>query len=73
MSNTLRTVQKILNKISLDIVGSFNPDSSDNVCSKVRTILLIGPKEPLFWDAFKKVANIEIIKKIHFIDGPKRP
>ena len=54
MSNTLRTVQRILNKNSLDIVGYFNPDKSDNVCSKVRTILLIGPKEPYFWDFFKK-------------------
>ena len=54
MSNTLRTVQRILNKNSLDIVGYFNPDGSDNVCSKVRTILLIGPKEPYFWDVFKK-------------------
>ena len=54
MSNTLRTIQKILNKNSLDIVGSFNPDRSDNVCSKVRTILLIGPNEPFFWDVFKQ-------------------
>ena len=54
MSNTLRTVQRILNKNSLDIVGYFNPDGSDNICSKVRTILLIGPEEPYFWDVFKK-------------------
>jgi epoxyqueuosine reductase len=54
MSNTLRTIQRMLNKKSLDIVGSFNPDRSDNVCSQVRTILLVGPKEPLFWDVFKK-------------------
>ena len=44
----------MLNKKSLDIVGSFNPDRSDNVCSKLRTILLVGPKEPFFWDVFKK-------------------
>ena len=54
MSDTLQTIQRMLNKKSLDIVGSFNPDSSDNVCSKVKTILLIGTKEPLFWDLFKK-------------------
>ena len=54
MSDTLRTIQKMLDKKSLDIVGYFNPDVSDNVCSKVRTILLIGPKEPYFWDLFKK-------------------
>ena len=54
MSNTIRTVQRILNKNSLDIVGYFNPDGSDNVCSKVRTILLIGPEEPYFWNVFKK-------------------
>ena len=54
MSNTLRTIQRMLNKKSLDIVGSFNPERSDNVCSKVRTILLVGPKEPFFWDVFKK-------------------
>ena len=54
MSDTLRTIQRMLNKKSLDIVGSFNPDRSDNVCSKVRTILLVGLKEPFFWDLFKK-------------------
>ena len=54
MSDTLRTIQRMLNKKSLDIVGSFNPDRSDNVCSKLRTILLVGPKEPFFWDVFKK-------------------
>ena len=54
MSETLRTIQRMLNKKSLDIVGSFNPERSDNVFSKVRTILLVGPKEPFFWDVFKK-------------------
>ena len=54
MSDTLQTIQRMLNKKCLDIVGSFNPDRSDNVCSKVRTILLVGPKEPFFWDVFKK-------------------
>ena len=44
----------MLNKRILDIVGSFNPDRSDNVCSKVRTIFLVGPKGPFFWDVFKK-------------------
>ena len=74
MSNTLRTVQRILNKNSLDIVGYFNPDGSDNVCSKVRTILLIGPEEPYFWNGFKKkVGNTKTIKKTHLIDGQKKP
>ena len=54
MSDILQTIQRMLDKKSLDIVGYFNPDGSDNVCSKVRTILLIGPKEPYFWDLFKK-------------------
>ena len=54
MSDTLQTIQRMLNKKSLDIVGSFNPDRSDNVCSKLRTILLVGSKEPFFWDVFKK-------------------
>ena len=73
MSNTLRTVQRILNKNSLDIVGYFNPEGSDNICSKVRTILLIGPEEPYFWDVFKKVGNTKTIKKTHLIDGQKKP
>ena len=54
MSDTLQKIQRMLNKKSLDIVGSFNPERSDNVCSKVRTILLLGPKELFFWDVFKK-------------------
>ena len=63
----------MLNKTSLDIVGSFNPERSDNVCSKVRTILLVGPKELFFWDVFKKVRNTKTIKKTHLIDGQKKP
>ena len=54
MSDTLQTIQRMLNQKSLDIVGSFNPERSDNVFSKVRTILLVGPKEPFFWNVFKK-------------------
>ena len=54
MSDTLLSIQRMLDKKSLDIVGYFNPDDSDIVCSKVRTILIIGPKEPHFWDVFKK-------------------
>ena len=54
MSNTLLSIQRMLDNKSLDIVGYFNPDENDNVCSKVRTILLIRPKEPYFWDLFKK-------------------
>ena len=54
MSDTLPTIQRMLNIKSLDIVGSFNPERSDNICSKLRTILLVGPKEPFFWDVFKK-------------------
>ena len=72
MSDTLQTIQRMLNKKSLDIVGSFNPDRSHDVCSKVRTTLLIGPKEPFFWDVFKKVANIGIIQKTHLIDDQKK-
>ena len=72
MSDTLRTVQRILNKKSLDIVGNFNPYGSGDVCSKVRNILLIGPKELYFWDVFKKVGNTETIKKTHLIDGQKK-
>ena len=73
MSNALLSVRRMLDKKSLDIVGYFNPDGSDNVCSKVRTILLIGPKEPYSWDVFKKVENTRTIKKTHLIDGQKRP
>ena len=62
----------MLDKKSLDIVGYFNPDGSDNICSKVRTILLIGPEEPYFWDEFKKVRNTKTIKKTHLIDGQKK-
>ena len=63
MSNTLRTIQRMLNKRILDIVGSFNPDRSDNVCSKVRTILLVGPKDPFFWDVFKKSSEYRDYKE----------
>ena len=54
MSNTLLSIQRMLDNKSLNIVGYFNPDENDNVCSKVRTILLIEQKESYFWDLFKK-------------------
>ena len=73
MSNTLLSFQRMLDNQSLDIVGYFNPDESDNVGSKVRTILLIGPKEPYFWDLFEKIENTGTIKKYHSIDGQKGP
>ena len=73
MSDTLLSIQRMLDKKSLDIVGYFNPDGSDNVCSKVRTILLVGPKSPFFGTYLKKVVNIEIMKKTHLIDGQKKP
>ena len=44
----------MVEKKGLDIIGYLNPGRSDNVCPTVRTILLIGPKEPYFWDVFKK-------------------
>ena len=73
MSDPLQIIQRMLNKKSLDIVGNFNPDGSDNICSKVRTILLIGPEEPYFWDVFKKSREYKDNKKTHLIDGQKKP
>ena len=54
MSDTLLSIQRMLDKNRLDIAGYFNPDGSDNVCSKVRTILLIEPEEPYFGTQLKK-------------------
>ena len=73
MSDTLRTIQTMLNKKSLDIVGSFNPDRSDNVCSKVRTILLVGPKDPFFWDVFKKSSEYRDYKENPLDRWSKKP
>ena len=73
MSDTLLSIQRMLDKKSIDIVGYFNPDGSDNVCSKVRTILLIGQKSRIFGTYLKKVGNTRTKKKTHSIDGQKRP
>ena len=73
MSDTLLSIQRMLDKKSLDIVGYFNPDGSDNICSKVKTILLIGPEEPYFWDVFKKSREYKDNKENHLIDGQKKP
>ena len=73
MSNTLLFIQRMLDKKSLDIVGYFNPDGSDNVCSKVRIIFLIGAREPYFWDVFKKSREYKDNKETHSIDGLKKP
>ena len=73
MSNTLQTVQRILNKNSLDIVAYFNSDGSDNICSKVRTILLIGPEEPYFWDVFQKSSEYNDNKENALDRWSKKP
>ncbi len=73
MSNTLLFIQRMLDKKSLDIVGYFNPDWSANVCSKVRTILLIGAKEPYFWDVFKESREYKDNKETPLNRWSKKP
>ena len=38
----------------------------------MRTILLIGPKEPYFWDVFKKSRKYNDNKKTQSIGGQKK-
>ena len=63
MSDTLESLQRMLEKKGLEVVGYFNPDRSDSVCPTIRTIILIGTKEPHFWNIFKKVKNTEKRKR----------
>ena len=63
MSDTLEFLQRILKKKGLEVVGYFNPDRSDSVCPTIRTIILIGTKEPHFWNIFKKSKEYRENKK----------
>ena len=46
MSDTLESLQRMLEENSLEVVGYFDPDRSDSVCSTIRTIILIWTEEP---------------------------
>ena len=63
MSDTLEFLQRILKKKGLEVVCYFNPDRSDSVCPTIRTIILIGTKEPHFWYIFKKSKQYREKKK----------
>tara|TARA_B100000700_G_C14869284_1_gene772611 strand:+ start:172 stop:465 length:294 start_codon:yes stop_codon:yes gene_type:complete len=39
--------------VGLRILGGFHLDSEETNRFKVRSIVLVGPKEPLFWKKFK--------------------
>lgn len=38
----------------LDILGAFHPTTEDGLPETVATLLLLGPREPGFWAAFRK-------------------
>ena len=59
MSDTLESLQRMLEKKGLEVVGYFNPDRSDSVCPTIRTIILIGTKEPHFLEYFQKKQRMQ--------------
>ncbi|AXX96601.1 ferredoxin [Profundibacter amoris] len=46
-------LQSSLQELHLDIFGAFHPTPLDQVPDGCKTLLLIGPYEPGFWDTFK--------------------
>ena len=50
----VKSINKDLKRYGLEIVGTFNPQISTHNLVRVKTLLLVGPKEPNFWRIFKE-------------------
>ena len=54
MSKRLSAIKKSLSINGLEIVGLFNPTIDIHQLEGIKTMLMIGPKETIFWEIFKK-------------------
>ena len=54
MSKRFSSLKKTLSSNGLEIVGAFRPNIDTQELEEVETMLMIGPKEPIFWEIFKK-------------------
>ena len=46
-------IEALLNTKHLTILGGFSPDANDETPTDCKTLILLGPREPHFWKAFK--------------------
>ena len=46
-------IESLVKKESLSILGGFYPRSGDDAPSNSKTLILLGPDEPNFWEVFK--------------------
>ena len=60
----VKSINKDLKRYGLEIVGKFNPKIATHNLVRVKTLLLVGPKEPNFWRILKKAKNIKILNQI---------
>lgn len=60
----LELIAKTASTRQLDILGGFHPDESDAM-KGIGTVLLLGPKEPGFWDHFTQQPE--------YLDGNENP
>ena len=65
MSKRFSSLKKTLSSNGLEIVGAFRPNIDTQELEEVETMLMIGPKEPIFWEIFKKSKE--------YIDGKSNP
>ncbi|WP_170157973.1 ferredoxin [Litoreibacter meonggei] len=49
---TLDSLQARCAAVNLDILGAFHPEPEDLAPENCGTLVLLGPKEPSFWDVF---------------------
>ena len=47
-------IESVVKKESLSILGGFHPQLKDGAPSNSKTLILLGPDEPNFWEVFKK-------------------
>ena len=62
---TFVLIERAAKAQNLEILGGFHPDPKDELLAGMGTLLLFGPSEPGFWDAFTRQPE--------YLDGTANP
>ena len=49
---TYKDIETLVRKHKLKIYGAFNPKADDQIDPRIKTLMLLGPDEPGFWNIF---------------------
>lgn len=62
---TYEQLEKAANAAHLDILGGFHTDGTETGLDGIRTLILLGPREPGFWDHFTQQSE--------YLDSARNP